>query len=32
VKTYANKTYGYEMTITDNKEDLRWKSCLSQIS
>jgi hypothetical protein len=23
VKTYANKTYGYEMTITDNKEDLR---------
>jgi len=23
VKTYANKTYGYEMTINDNKEVLR---------
>jgi hypothetical protein len=23
VKTYANRTHGYEMTINDNKEDLR---------
>ncbi len=27
VKTYANRTYGYKMTININKEDLRWKRC-----
>jgi hypothetical protein len=29
---YANRTQGYEMTINDNKENLRRKSsCLPQI-
>jgi hypothetical protein len=26
-RPYAKKTHGYEMTINDNKEDLRQKSC-----
>ncbi len=26
-KPSANKTHGYEMTINDNNENLRWESC-----
>jgi hypothetical protein len=33
VKTYAKRTRGYKMTINENKENLRRKSChLPQIS
>jgi hypothetical protein len=32
VKTYAKRTYGYEMTINDNKKNFKRKNChLSQI-
>jgi hypothetical protein len=27
LKPYAKRTHGYEMSVNNNQEDLRWKNC-----
>jgi hypothetical protein len=31
IKSYANRTHGYKMTMNNNKEDLRRESFMKQV-